>query len=43
MKDFEKKIVDFAYEVENNLTESIKDEQLGKIKKDQSLREGNKV
>ena len=39
MKDFEKKIVDFAYEVENNLTESIKDEQMGVVKKGHSLSE----
>ena len=39
VKDFEKKIVDFAYETENDLTESIKDEQMGVVKKGQSLRE----
>ena len=39
VKDFEEKIVDFAYEVENNLTESIKDEQMGVVKNGQSLRE----
>ena len=39
MKDFEKKIVNFAYEVEYNFTESIKDEQMGKVKKGQSLQE----
>ena len=39
MKDFEQTIVDFAYEVENNLTESIQDEQMGVVKKGQSLRE----
>ena len=39
MKDFEQTIVDFAYEVENNLTESIKDEQMGVVKKGQSLSE----
>ena len=31
--------LDFAYEVENNLTESIKDEQMGIVKKGQSLSE----
>ena len=39
VKNFEEKIVDFAYEVENNLTESIKDEQMGVVKNGQSLRE----
>ena len=39
MKDFEQSIVDFAYEVENNLTESIKDEQMGVVKKGHSLSE----
>ena len=37
MKDFEQTIVDFAYEVENNLTESIKDEQMGLVKRGHSL------
>ena len=37
MKDFEQTIVDFAYEVENNLTESIKDEQMGVVKRGHSL------
>ena len=37
MKEFEQTIVDFAYKVENNLTESIKDEQMGVVKKGQSL------
>ena len=39
MKDFEQTIVDFAYEVENNLTESIKDEQMGVVKRGHSLSE----
>ena len=38
MKDFERQIVDIAYEAENNLTESIKGEQMGVVKKDQSRR-----
>ena len=36
MKDFEKQIVDIAFEAENNLTESIKGE---KLNNDHSLRE----
>ena len=39
VKDFEQKIVDFAFKTENDLTESIKDEQMGEVKKDKSLSE----
>ena len=37
MKDFEKQMLEFYSETENSLEESIRQEQLGTVQKDQAL------
>ena len=39
VKDFQEKVLEFAYETEHSFQESIKQEQLGSVKKDQALGE----
>ena len=39
VKEFQKKVLAFAYETEHSFEESIKHEQLGSVKKDQALGE----
>ena len=39
MKEFQKKVLEFSYEIEHSFKESIKQEQLNTAEKDQALRE----
>ena len=39
MKEFQKKVLEFSYEIEHSFKESIKHEHLNTVEKDQALRE----
>ena len=39
MKEFQKKVLEFSYEIEHSFKESVKHEQLNTMEKDQALRE----